>query len=162
MDFKTGDLGITPLKASSAEVLAVRNSMPTCPARAICDPAAIIKVQFTLNGCMDRLGPVIHFKKYNQNTHKYDVYISAFNINNEEGLKVLCKEMPTKSIKLYFGMGFISPSDIKLIFLKTRKVNNRPLPKPRPGMCLKKPTVFCAPGFKVSKDVNGCFKCRKL
>ena len=103
---------------SRGHVVEVEEFSPECPKNALCSFSLVtkVKVLVELNGCLDRLGPVAFRTKYNDNTGKLDIYISAINIHNDESKSVMCFVIPTKTFEVISGQPFVK-EDINLIFL---------------------------------------------
>lgn len=108
-----GSLSLSLLTEGQYEVV---TKVPNCPAGAMCDPAAVLTIKFTLKGCMDKLGPVtINYAGRNEDG-KMKYIVSALNIHNKASMTTKCFRAPIGEAKQVIGMGFYGPDDIEVEF----------------------------------------------
>lgn len=88
---------------------------PRRPGGPILEPMAYIDVRLSLDGCADSLGPVTFEKHYNEIDRIYDVYVTAYNIHNENSARIKCLVQPTAKIRLPMGIGFAAEGNYRLI-----------------------------------------------
>lgn len=94
----------------------VETFMPNCPKPAMCDPAAILTIKFTLNGCMDKLGPVTITEVEATADGKRKFIVTAYNIDNEASKYTKCIRAPIGVAKKVIGMGFMSNDSVEVEF----------------------------------------------
>ena len=96
--------------------VSVESFMPNCPKPAMCDPAAILTIKFTLQGCMDKLGPVTITETTATTDGKRKFIVTAYNINNEASKYTKCVRAPIGVAKKVIGMGFMSNDSVEVEF----------------------------------------------
>lgn len=94
----------------------VETYMPNCPKPAMCEPAAILKITFTLQGCMDKLGPVTIKETGVTADGKMKFVVTAYNINNEASKYTKCVRAPIGVATKVIGMGFLSNDSVEVEF----------------------------------------------
>lgn len=94
----------------------VETHMPNCPKPAMCEPAAILTIKFTLNGCMDKLGPVTIKETGFTAEGKKKFVVTAYNINNEASKYTKCFRAPIGIATQVIGMGFMSNDSVEVEF----------------------------------------------
>ena len=78
-------------------------------------PVTLLNVEYRLFGCMDRkisVNKVVHSED-----GMIDVYISAFNVQNEKSLVTMCIAMPVENDTIMLGTGFIGEESVRVHFL---------------------------------------------
>lgn len=106
----------TGLTLLSKGEVSVESYMPNCPKPAMCEPAAILTIKFTLNGCMDKLGPVTFSHVGYTADGKKKIVVTAYNINNEASTYTKCFRAPVGVAKQVIGMGFLSNDSVAVEF----------------------------------------------
>lgn len=102
----------------NAKVLSAKMFMnPNCPINALCMPATQVRIEFALNGCVDKLGPVSTKVSYNEVSGKYDIFVASTNISNKRSMVVRCIKAPTAIFKMNMRP-FLETEDLNLILLK--------------------------------------------
>lgn len=101
---------------TEGELLRVVSTVPRIfPPQPERTPMSHAEVKFTLNGCLDRLGPVTSFV-HNNSDGSVEVLISAINIANKDSFRVRCTRLPTGKVKIFLGPGFINQENVQLKF----------------------------------------------
>lgn len=113
INFKEGDKGLTLLSEGK---VSVESYMPNCPKPAMCEPAAILKIQFTLGGCMDKLGPVTITEVGQSADGKRQFLVTAYNVNNEASTYTKCFRAPVGIATKVIGMGFLGNDSVEVKF----------------------------------------------
>ena len=106
-----GDGALFPMEG----ITTVYHQSPKCPAGAACMPVTLLNVEYRLFGCMDRkisVNKVVHSED-----GMIDVYISAFNVQNEKSLVTMCIAMPVVNDTIMLGTGFIGEESVRVHFL---------------------------------------------
>lgn len=118
-DLKKGDNGLTLLTQKDVNMVTVVTNMPNCPKPAMCEPAAVLKITFTLGGCMDKLGPVT--MKYAGQTAegKMKYIVTAYNVNNEASTYTKCIRAPIGIATQVIGIGFLSIDSVEVEFAES-------------------------------------------
>lgn len=115
-----GTIGSYPLTQVSSRVEAV---MPNCPPNAMCAPLSKLHVTATLNGCVDRLGPVTFEREERTRDGKIHLYVAALGLANEASQRTRCVVAPTARFELNLGMGFLDDSSVELHMVSGRGTN---------------------------------------
>lgn len=97
----------------------VESYMPKCPKPAMCEAAAVLKIQFTLNGCMDTLGPVTIKETGLTENGKKKFVVTAYNVNNEASTYTKCIRAPIGIAKKIIGMGFLGNDSVEVEFTES-------------------------------------------
>ncbi len=95
----------------------LKHTESLCPEGHLClTDGILITIEFTLQGCIDQLGPVSYHAV--QKDGEVDLYVNAINVHDVKSNSMRCIKMPTKeyTIRLanYFGkvnLIFLEPSD---------------------------------------------------
>ena len=111
-----GDVAVTTI-TSGKIVNVVTGFNPNCPINALCSPVTEVTIEFPLNGCLDRLGPVASNIKFNNVSGKYDITVSTSNISTKMSMVARCIKMPTAFATLRTAP-FLDKEDFNLIILK--------------------------------------------
>lgn len=106
----------TGLTLLSKGEVTVESYMPNCPKPAMCEPAAILTVKFTLSGCMDKLGPVTFSHVGYTADGKKKILVTAYNINNEASTYTKCFRAPIGVAKQVIGIGFLGTDSVEVEF----------------------------------------------
>lgn len=111
-DLFRGDYRLTPLKGRLYSIQSL------CPkgARCLVD-GTVVKIEFTLLGCQDRLGPV-SYEVLHRDNKTVDIVVNAVNIENEKSDRVYCYLKPTHILNLSMVNKFYRSSDIKIHYLQ--------------------------------------------
>ncbi|MES2802494.1 MAG: hypothetical protein V4654_08390 [Bdellovibrionota bacterium] len=112
-----------PKKSTNLSLLtegkvSVVTHMPNCPKTAMCEPTAILKIQFTLNGCMDTLGPVTINQVGYTADGKMKFVVTAYNTANEASTYTKCFRAPIGVATQVIGMGLFSQDSVEVEFSK--------------------------------------------
>jgi len=118
-DLKKGDNGLTLLTQQDVNLISVETKIPNCPKPAICEPASILKIQFTLGGCMDKLGPVTMTYAGQTEDGKMKYIVTAYNVNNEASTYTKCIRAPIGVATKVIGMGFMSSDSVQIEFAES-------------------------------------------
>lgn len=94
----------------------VETHMPNCPKPAMCEPAAVLTIKFTLGGCMDKLGPVTIKEVGYTADGKKKMVVTAYAINNEASKYTKCFRAPVGVATQVIGMGFLSNDSVQVEF----------------------------------------------
>jgi hypothetical protein len=99
--------------------VAVETPMPHCPPTAMCEVTAILKIKFTLTGCMDKLGPVT-IKEVGYTTDgKKKLVVTAYNVHNEASKVTKCFRAPIGVATQVLGFGFMTADDVVVEFAQS-------------------------------------------
>jgi hypothetical protein len=98
-----GDSYLSPVQ--TLEVVEVR---PLCPEFATCvTDGTVVTVDLGFLGCFDRLAPVYHYVKFDEETNTINLYIGASIIRNKKSMAAFCTKLPpalkTFSLIMMFG-----------------------------------------------------------
>lgn len=122
---QSDDIGLSPLKGQVLNVdhlVCALDDVRTCP------PTSIVKIQFFLGGCMDRLGPTS--SRYERKPDgSVDIYVSALNIHNKKSLYVDCFRIPTAEMNIYVHGDYITEKDVRVHYLGNYEIH---YPQPTP------------------------------
>lgn len=116
-DFKLNadhDIAISHLE--SAKIIEVLPYLPSCPRATPCHPGTSIKIEVTLKGCLDKLGPHAAKLVYNSEKNIYDLFLSAINIHTKDSTRVYCYRAPTAVLEIS-KVGFFRKDQIRLHML---------------------------------------------
>lgn len=94
----------------------VETSVPKCPPNAMCEAVSVLKVNFTLNGCMDKLGPVTIKEIGYTPDGKKKFVVTAYNINNEASTYTKCFRAPIGIASQVIGLGFLTTDSVEVEF----------------------------------------------
>lgn len=163
-----GDIsGISVIQPALGEVKTV---MPNCPPNAMCEPVSEISFIFTLNGCVDRLGPVAYTYDFNSNG-KLVYQISGIDLQTYASKTTRCVVAETKTITVR-QMGIVSREMVEIAPLSSTVRDHIEIPEFTKGVdtqevrlasaevlyphCL--PNERCRPVTKVTAFVSlgGC------
>lgn len=136
---------------TSGKIAGTQNVAPKCPAGARCFPQRLLKLALTLNGCLDKLGPVTSTVQYNERTTKYDVFVTATQIHNKGSLTARCVAANVKSVTVVVPMGLDKDNTnlvLEHVMINATEVETAPVRCTREFMpvCGIKPRV-CPPGM---------------
>jgi hypothetical protein len=131
------------------EIASVDMYFGTCPPNALCQPTKQITVKLTLNGCLDRLGPVTSNIVYDHDTGDYRLLMTATQIKNKRSALVRCFAPNWKFVKVV-GLPRMEKENVRLELSK-KMVGGAVVPEvgcPRVyrPVCGVKPRV-CPPGM---------------
>ncbi|AZZ35319.1 hypothetical protein CIK05_00375 [Bdellovibrio sp. qaytius] len=115
-DISKGINGVTLLNQDNVNLISVETSLPNCPAGAVCDPASVLTIKFTLNGCMSKLGPVTIEYAGQTPEGKQQYVVTAFELKNEKSLSVMCIRAPIGTATKVIGRGFMSVDNVEVKF----------------------------------------------
>ncbi len=104
------------IKSVKGKLVAVK---PLCPQGRICiTDGTALTLEFSLLGCMDRLGPINYkIAPSSKNKNSVDIFISALNIQNEKSENTRCLRMPTETYNLTLVDKFFEKEQIHVHFL---------------------------------------------
>lgn len=142
VNIKPGDTRLSLL--SSGKIIAVDMDFGDCPAHALCQPRAAVKVRLTLAGCVDSLGPVTANFHYLSGLNEYELEMTAVNIHTARSEVVRCVRANTQVVKVY-GPAGVDMNNLKLVMnsenlaTSPRPVYMREMAQQHPG----RPTRVC-------------------
>ncbi len=113
---KEGDKALTLLTEGK---VTVESYMPKCPKPAMCEAAAILKIQFTLGGCMDTLGPVTINYVGQTAEGKMKYVVTAYEVNNVASTYTKCIRAPLGIATKVIGMGFLGNDSVEVEFAES-------------------------------------------
>lgn len=114
-DLKKDDNGLTLLTQKDVNLISVETHIPNCKP-AMCEPATVLKIQFTLGGCMDKLGPVTMIYAGQTEAGKMKYIVTAYNVNNEASKYTKCFRAPIGIASKIIGIGFMSSDSVEIEF----------------------------------------------
>lgn len=90
---------------------------PSCPPNAMCAPASFVTLAFTLNGCVDDMGPVSVRLQQDAKTNKIDLFVNALAFADEASKRTRCIAANTQVLTFPVGFqGFLSKSQIQNVY----------------------------------------------
>jgi len=98
-------------------------------ANAVVVPAAggrrgsTLRLTYTLNGCVDKLGPVLHNIVRRRNG-KIDVFVYALNVHTQASMVARCAAMPTAQHEIWLGHRTRTMADVTLKHLNRAAVTH--------------------------------------
>lgn len=114
-----GSNGLTLLTQKNVNMISVVTHMPNCPKPAMCEPAAVLKITFTLGGCMSKLGPVTMTYAGQTEDGKMKYLVTAYELENEKSQTVKCIRAPIGIATQVIGMGFLSNDSVEVQFAES-------------------------------------------
>lgn len=96
--------------------VSVQTSVPKCPPTAMCEAVSVLKIQFTLQGCMDKLGPVTIKETGYTAEGKKKFVVTAYNVNNEASKVTKCFRAPVGIATQVIGLGFMTNDSVEVEF----------------------------------------------
>lgn len=96
------------------ELVSVTTEMPKCPSGAICEPASVALLRFTLPSCVDQLGPVSIIQGPRADGAGVRLNVTAFAAINPNSTKVKCFAPAFADVKVFLGFGFASKDSVEI------------------------------------------------
>lgn len=96
--------------------VSVITQMSSCSKPAPCEISAILKIQFTLNGCMDTLGPVTINQVGTTADGKMKFVVTAYNTANEASKHTQCFRAPIGVATQVISSDFLSNDSVEVEF----------------------------------------------
>lgn len=99
-----------------AKLIDAGTQQPNCPRGAVCDPGGFVKLSFTLEGCLDGMGPVDVTYTNNQD-NKLDLVVHAYAFKHVDSARVKCAAPNIQIVTVPIGrLGGIRKADISSIY----------------------------------------------
>lgn len=112
--------GLTPIQGKITEVQTVRVPVGD----AITGLETRVTLQFELQGCLDRLMPLISYSEVQDD--KVSFYVTALNAHSEKSKAAKCRSLPQASAQVRVS-GIFQPNRIRVVFLEDGS-SNTPTP----------------------------------
>jgi len=107
-----GTTGLTPLEGRIQSVQQVRVPVTNT----VTGVQTRVTLQFTLQGCLDQLMPLISHNEVLQG-RRATIYVTALNAHNSQSTVARCAAMPQKSAQVNVP-GVFARNQIRVVFLK--------------------------------------------
>ncbi len=78
-----------------------------------------VTFEFTLQGCLDSLMPLISQHSVQGQGRRVTIYVTALNAHNQDSLVALCRTMPQSSAQVSVP-GVFEPNQIRVVFMGQR------------------------------------------
>lgn len=112
-----GTTGLTPLEGRVKAVEQVRVPVTTT----VTNLQTRVTLEFTLQGCLDQLLPVI--SSYDVQARRVTVYVTALNAHNYQSTVAQCVAMPQASVQVSVP-GVFARNQVRVVFMGQRPQQN--------------------------------------